>query len=74
MAKKKKTTNVYPPNNTWLRCIKNAFIDTRIVRGNEYLFLGAITNPYPLDDILLMDDRGIFTSYYDPAYFEVVKR
>jgi hypothetical protein len=74
MAKKNKIVNPYPPNNTWLKCVKSNYHDPRINRGNEYLFLGVITNPNPLDDILLMDDRGIFTSYYDAAYFEVVKR
>ena len=74
MAKKNKIVNPYPPTNTWLKCIKSDYRDPRIDRGNEYLFLGVIANPNPLDDILLMDGNGLFTAYYNPEYFEVVKR
>ena len=68
-----KENNSYPPNNTWIRCIKANMWDERFVRGWKYLFIGPITNPIDLDDAVIMDERGVFTAHYDPEYFEVVR-
>ena len=72
-AAEKPITTVYPPNNTWIRCIKANMWDERFVRGWKYLFIGPITNPIDLDDAVIMDERGVFTAHYDAECFEVVR-
>ena len=58
---------------TWIRCLRPSLWDSSMHKGKSYLFMGYITNPDVYgDNVVLMDERGVFTSSIKEEDFEIL--
>ena len=57
---------------TWIKCKRENMLYSNIKKNKLYLFVAWITNP-AVHNVVLLDERGVFTTSIEEEDFEVLK-